>query len=91
MFCNRWYTMSPLTAFVLINTKIGAEDLVSDAIKKLIKSSKDLVEGRVYSLFGEYDLIVVVSAEKIESIEGFVSTIRKMPEVTRTTTLVSST
>ncbi|MFP3268290.1 MAG: Lrp/AsnC family transcriptional regulator [Desulfurococcales archaeon] len=83
--------MSPLTAFVLINTKIGAEDLVSDAIKKLIKSSKDLVEGRVYSLFGEYDLIVVVSAEKIESIEGFVSTIRKMPEVTRTTTLVSST
>ncbi|MEM0020615.1 MAG: Lrp/AsnC family transcriptional regulator [Fervidicoccaceae archaeon] len=83
--------MAPLTAFILINTKIGKEDIVSQEINELIKNSHDLKEGKAYSLFGEYDLIVVISAERIESVEKFVSALRKMENVTRTTTLVSST
>jgi len=82
--------MAPLTAFILVNTKIGKEESVSQQISALIKSVEGIKEGRVYSLFGEYDLIVVVSADKIETIEKFVTAARKLEDVVRTTTLISS-
>lgn len=82
--------MAPLTAFILVNTKIGKEDTASKEITELIKSFTEIKEGKVYSLFGEFDLIVVIKAEKIETIEKFVTAIRKMENIVRTTTLVSS-
>ncbi|MGB9785116.1 MAG: Lrp/AsnC ligand binding domain-containing protein [Fervidicoccaceae archaeon] len=89
---ERWSyaKMSPLTAFILVNTKIGKEGNVSQRIDELIKNMGDIKGGKVYSLFGEYDMIVVVEAEDIETIDKFVTAVRKLDDVVRTTTLVSS-
>ncbi len=55
------------TAYVLLNTEIGAENQVLKALKKI-----DGVE-EVHSLWGVYDIIASVTAESMEELKFIIS------------------
>ncbi len=60
-------------AYVLINTKPGEEERVSEAISKI----DGMVE--IYTLFGEYDMIVKIESKDYSGIESIV--IRKIRNI----------
>lgn len=71
-------------AYVLINTKPGEEERVSSAISKI----EGMVE--IYTLFGEYDMIVKLESKDYSGIENIVvRKIRTIPGVVDTKTLTT--
>jgi len=70
-------------AFVFINTEIGAEDEVMEALIKLPEVKEALI------VYGPYDLVVKVSTDTAENLRKLISEkIRKMPKIKSTTTLI---
>lgn len=69
--------------FVLINTEAGSEENVVNQIK----SMKNVKEA--YTLYGVYDAIAFVEAEKIEDLKNIVSyELRKISGVRSTVTMM---
>jgi len=71
------------SAIVLINTEIGAE---SDVINALTR-----IEGikEIYEVYGMYDIVVKVEAGSHEALrELVINKIRKIPQVRGTTTMI---
>ena len=71
------------TAFVLINTEIGAE---AEVLKKLKK-----VQGidDAYSVYGVYDIIARVSAESMDKLKEIVTwRVRRLEKVRSTLTMI---
>ncbi len=71
------------SAIVLINTEIGAESEVINALAK--------VEGirEIYEVYGMYDIVVRVEAESHEALrELVIDKIRRIPQVRGTTTMI---
>ena len=71
------------TAYILLNTEIGAETEVRSALKEI-----DGVE-EVHNLWGVYDLIANVKAESIEELKGIIATeIEKISKINSKLTMV---
>ncbi len=71
-------------AYVLCATKSGMENTVLSALKS------ESVICEVYIVYGEYDLIVKVKVASPDELREFMTvTLRNIPEIERTTTLIS--
>jgi len=71
------------SAIVLINTEIGAESEVVNALSKI-----DGVK-EIYEVYGMYDIVVKIEAESHEALrELVINKIRKIPQVRGTTTMI---
>lgn len=78
--------MGSVKAYVLVVTSLGLEYDVADEIMKLgndMKVSVDVV-------FGEYDLVVVVEGRDLKDIDRFVTVLRRLNGVHKTSTLIAS-
>lgn len=76
--------MTTLKAFVLMNTELGDEATVVEALNNVegIKS--------VYALYGIYDVIAEVEAESMDKVKELVFTkIRRLENVRTTITLIT--
>jgi len=70
-------------AFVFINTEIGAEDEVMEALIKLPEVKEAMI------VYGPYDVVVKITADTAENLRKLISEkIRRMPKIKSTTTLV---
>ena len=74
-------------AYILVETAIGKEYEVAEAIAKLASEGLRVSVDVVY---GEYDVVVLVDAVSLELLDRVVSTIRRIPGVVRTKTLIAS-
>ncbi len=71
-------------AYVLCVTKSGMEKKVLSSLKS------EPVIGEAYIVYGEYDLIVKVEVSSPDELREFMTvTLRNIPEIERTTTLIS--
>ena len=71
-------------AYVLCVTKSGMEQKVLSSLK-----SEPCI-GEAYIVYGEYDLIVKVEVSSPDELREFMTvTLRNIPEIERTTTLIS--
>jgi len=71
------------TAFVLINSEIGAEDEVIKELKK-IKNVKE-----AYTVYGVYDVIARIEADTTDKLKEIVSwSIRRLDRVRSTLTMI---
>ncbi|MCD6428475.1 MAG: Lrp/AsnC ligand binding domain-containing protein [Desulfurococcales archaeon] len=70
-------------AIILINTEIGTESEVVEALTK-IEGVKE-----IYEVYGMYDIVAVVEAKTHESLrELVINKIRRIPQVRGTTTMI---
>ncbi|MDI9643991.1 MAG: Lrp/AsnC family transcriptional regulator [Candidatus Verstraetearchaeota archaeon] len=72
------------TAYVLGVSKIGKE---REVLEKCLKI-KGVVEGTV--VFGEYDVIVKIQTDDVKELSRKVEEIRRIEELLRSVTLISS-
>lgn len=73
-----------IKVFILINTQVGKEDEVLNAVRVL-----EFVE-EAYIIYGEYDVIAKLTLPALELLDKMVTTIRKLNGVTRTSTLIAA-
>jgi len=70
-------------AFVLVNTEIGAESEVLEAVKKM-----DGVE-EAYMVYGVYDIVAKVKADPMEKLKEIVTWhVRRLDKVLSTITMI---
>jgi len=70
-------------AFILINTEIGCEDEVINALGG-IEQVKE-----AYIVYGVYDIVAKVEAEDMETLKDIISSkVRKIPKVRSTMTML---
>jgi DNA-binding Lrp family transcriptional regulator len=73
-----------LKAYVLINTELGRESEVTEALRGV----KEITA--IYSLYGVYDVIVEVEAETMDEVKEVVfNHIRRLGHVRNTMTLIT--
>ena len=73
-----------MKAFVLINTDLGREREVTEALRAV----KEITA--IYSLYGVYDVIVEVEAETMDEVKEVVfDKIRRLDQVKSTITLIT--
>ena len=73
-----------MKAYVLLNTELGKEPEVVQAMKGAIEIKK------IYSLYGIYDILVEVEAETMEKVKEVVfNRIRRLDQVKSTITLIT--
>ncbi|QOJ79479.1 Lrp/AsnC family transcriptional regulator [Infirmifilum lucidum] len=73
-----------ITVYILVNTQVGKEDEVLKSIRGM-----GFVE-EAHIVYGEYDIIAKLSIPALELLDQTVTNIRKMPGVTKTSTLITS-
>lgn len=73
-----------IIAYALLNISVGKE---YDVINKL-NTIENIAEAHI--VYGEYDIIVKIEAPTLKSLEKTVMSIRKIPGVIRSTTLIST-
>lgn len=76
--------MDTFKAYVFIVSEIGKE---KDLIGKLRKFS-DIKEIRI--VYGDYDIVLEVTSDNFKKLNRLIMSIRQLPEVLRTVTLVSA-
>lgn len=82
--CERFEGGLMLKAYVLMNTELGKENAVVEAL-----SGVEGIKG-VHALYGIYDVIAEVEADSMETIKGLVFTkIRRLESVRTTITLIA--
>lgn len=81
--------MEPIKAYVLVNTELGKEE---DIVKEASGLGNDTgVEIRSSDLvFGEFDLVIVVSGDSVKKIDKFVTKLRRLDGVLKTMTLIAT-
>ena len=71
------------TAFILINTEIGTEGEVVEALSSISEVKE------AYVVYGVYDVLVKVEADNMDVLRDIVSSkIRKLPKVRSTMTMI---
>jgi len=71
------------SAFVMINTEVGAEKDVLDRLRKLT----DIKES--YAVFGIYDIVVKIEADSMEKLKEIIDwRIRRLDKVRSTLTMI---
>jgi len=79
-----------LSAYVLVVTKVGSEHRVKETVERIMQEMEGEVWVEVKPVFGEYDLIVIVEAKSIKSLDKLVSRVRMLDDVVKTVTLIAS-
>ena len=79
-----------LSAYVLVITKVGSEHQVKETIEEIAQEMEGEVWVEVKPVFGEYDLIVIIEAKSIRSLDKLVSKMRMLEDVVKTVTLIAS-
>jgi len=75
-----------IEAFVLVVVKPGNEEKVYEQVKK------DPRVKEVYRVYGEYDIILRVEVPTVEELDKFHDeTLRRIPDIEMTETLIAST
>jgi DNA-binding Lrp family transcriptional regulator len=70
-------------AFVLINTDLGADAEVSEALRKIDEVKE------VYGVYGVYDIVVRIEADTLELLKDTISSkIRTLDNVKSTLTMI---
>jgi len=70
-------------AYVLVNCDIGSEETVISQLKEI-----DLVK-EVHGTFGAYDIVVLVEADRVESLRDTITwKIRKIEKIRSTLTMM---
>ena len=77
-----------MVAFVLIVTEMGKEYEVAEAVRRLGQQLG--VETEAYVVYGEYDVAAKIAADSLRKIDKAVTSIRSMPGVLRTVTLIAA-
>jgi DNA-binding Lrp family transcriptional regulator len=79
--------VATVRAYVLVETSVGREYEVAEAVARLalenLRVSVDVV-------YGEYDIVVVVETSSLELLDRAVTAIRRIPGVLKTKTLIAS-
>ena len=70
-------------AFILINTNLGADAEVGDALRKVDEVKE------VYGVYGVYDVVVRIEADTLEQLKATISSkIRTLENVRSTLTMI---
>jgi len=73
-----------MMAYVLINTEIGSESEVLDAIKKI----KNVIEA--HAVYGVYDIVAKIEAETMDKLKETVTwKVRRLNKVRSTLTMIT--
>ena len=73
-----------MMAYVLINTEIGSESEVLDAIKKI----KNVIEA--HAVYGVYDIVAKIEAETMDKLKETVTwNVRRLNKVRSTLTMIT--
>jgi DNA-binding Lrp family transcriptional regulator len=75
--------LAQVVAYVLVVTEVGKEH---EVVQKLLQI-KGVSEARV--VYGEFDVIARLEADGLKAVDPAVSTVRRIPNVIRTVTLIS--
>ncbi len=74
-------------AYILATTSLGSEyDVLEYVLKSLATNAK--IEADV--VYGAFDLIVIVEAPDLGTLDEIVTKLRKHPKIVRSVTLISS-
>jgi DNA-binding Lrp family transcriptional regulator len=73
-----------IVGFILIHVAAGTEHSIIEAVREI----EDVTEA--YVTFGSWDMIVRIVTTNIGKLESVIAQIRKIPDVTQTTTLLTS-
>lgn len=76
--------MAKVVAYILAVTEIGKEH---EIIRQLLKI-KGVTEAR--TVYGEFDVVARVEADALNTLDDAVTQIRRLPNLIRTVTLISS-
>ena len=76
--------MADTVAYVLINTEIGSESEVLEAVNK-IKNVKE-----AYAVYGVYDIVAKIEAESMDKLKEIVTwKVRRLNKVRSTLTMIA--
>ena len=75
-------------AFILVITEIGREHELVERIREL--ASEIGVEAEAYVVYGEYDIAVKAVTDNPRKLDKFVTSLRTLPGILRTLTLIST-
>ena len=76
--------MEKTVAYILLLVDIGKEYSVAEKVKQLNGVSE------VKVVYGEYDVVVRVEVDSLKKLDKVVTSIRSIPHIIRSITLVSS-
>ncbi len=83
-------SLENITAYILVVTKVGEEHIAKEKIEEIAQDMEGQAWLEAKPVFGEYDLIVIVEARDIRTIDKIVSRIRMLNNVVKTLTLIAS-
>jgi DNA-binding Lrp family transcriptional regulator len=76
--------MNTMKAFVLLNTELGQESKIMEALEGV----KEIIH--IYSLYGIYDLILEMEADSMDKVKDVVfNRVRRLENVKSTITLLT--
>jgi DNA-binding Lrp family transcriptional regulator len=76
--------MNTMKAFVLLNTELGQESKIMEALEGV----KEIIH--IYSLYGIYDLILEMEADSMDKVKDVVfNKVRRLENVKSTITLLT--
>ena len=79
----------PIKAYILVNTELGKEeDIVKEASSIVSDTGVEIVSSDL--VFGEFDLVIVVSGDSVKKIDKFVTKLRRLDGVLKTMTLIAT-
>ncbi|MGP3667849.1 MAG: Lrp/AsnC ligand binding domain-containing protein [Candidatus Bathyarchaeota archaeon] len=73
-----------MVIYVLIVCEIGKESEIRSALEKI----RGVTEAR--TVYGEYDVVVRLETQSLRELDEIVTSIRKVPGIVRTITLISA-
>jgi DNA-binding Lrp family transcriptional regulator len=74
----------PVKAYFMAIVKQGKEHAVADQVRKM----DDITEALV--TYGLWDLVARIETENMQKLDTIITEIRKIPEITQTSTLVGA-
>jgi uncharacterized protein with GYD domain len=79
----------PIKAYILVNTELGKEeDILKEASSLGNNSGVSIISSDL--VFGEFDLVIVVSGDSVKKIDKFVTKLRRLDGVLKTMTLIAT-
>nr|AIF20768.1 transcriptional regulator AsnC family [uncultured marine thaumarchaeote KM3_94_B01] len=76
------------TAYVLINSDLGTDELIISKIKEILKDEKD-IEFTTQGVYGIYDIVLKISSDNTDILRNIITyKIRKINKVQSTLTMM---
>ena len=76
-----------IICIVLIRTDVGKEHEIASVLRRMLEKRRI---GEVYVTYGLYDVVVKFSASTLRDVDTVVTSIRGIPGIRETVTLISS-